>query len=622
LVQGIAFFCFAFGNCFFFGRMRQVAVFGTQCCMLNVLALLIIFAHHRMAAANTKSRSIPSEDACPTASHHFIQRTALPPTEPQPCHPIPLRNKDFEPGTYIIDKPGIYVVQEDIIFEPITPGHIPLPTCQKYSKANGYWLGFFAAIAIAADDVIIDLNGHSISMSIKFAFTQRFFSIIQLGSKPFLASQGPPQFKSLSVDPIIANRVEIKNGVLGLSTHMGIHGNNNYGVTVNDLVIKDFETGGIQLNGAEQVKIERVTIGPSMGAPGSSIPVPALATLSQSIFLNNIAQEFQERSPETDALKVALEEFWDTSTEGKPPTSLSYYLTDPSYYGGLPDGSALYGILLHKSGVAIHEFGACALSDMAQLDSDPLEGFEIKDVVIKDLYLKSDEVVKMIVANKTVLGPAGDVVQVMRVMDSHQNYKGTALSDAQRRMMENRMKAQADGMSEDDQFLRYGSTYIPPKLLDWMHGRERFSKAIAGATWECGGDSMSHVNKGVVALRVEFVNDVKLENISVSGLHNYGLRSPAKHMCINKKKKKKKKQSGARYGGGDVWVLAASDSDDRLAINAFGKKNITFDESSLFSASGKVHMVPRGPAGLLGGPAGSPGGADWSQKVLANNWLR
>jgi len=59
-------------------------------------------------------------------------------------------------------------------------------------------------------------------------------------------------------------------------------------------------------------------------------------------------------------------------------------------------------------------------------------------------------------------------------------------------------------------------------------------------------------------------------------------------------------------------VLAAN-----LAKNAFLKKDITFDKSSLFSASGKVHSSMG-----LGGPARLPDGADWSQKVLANNWLR
>merc|ERR1719362_1580862 len=117
-------------------------------------------------------------------------------------------------------------------------------------------------------------------MSKRFLFHQRFFTVIQLGSKPFLSGQGPPQFAMSDEDTIIANRTEIKNGVLGLSSHMGIHGNLNFGVPIHDVQIRDFETGGIQLNGAEQVTIERCTVGPSLGAPGSYDEVPALATLS------------------------------------------------------------------------------------------------------------------------------------------------------------------------------------------------------------------------------------------------------------------------------------------------------------------------------------------------------
>jgi hypothetical protein len=106
--------------------------------------------------------------------------------EEKPCEVIPMYNSDFLQGTYVIDKPGTYVLQEDVVFEPITPNHMPLPNCTKYTQDNGYWLGFFAAIAVTANDVVIDLNKFSIGMSKKFLAFQRFFTVIQLGSKPFL----------------------------------------------------------------------------------------------------------------------------------------------------------------------------------------------------------------------------------------------------------------------------------------------------------------------------------------------------------------------------------------------------------------------------------------------------
>lgn len=600
--------------------MQLVGAFGRHGCMFSVLALLLAVAHEGLAAGNKLAQTKPDDDACPMkSSEQFIQSRSraehakqgyspgdedynqaingsMEPnkTIAQPCNPIPLWSKDFDAGTYVIYKPGLYVVQEDIIFEPVTPGHLPPPNCDKYSKANGYWLGFFAAIAVAADDVIIDLNGFTIRMSARFAFYQRFWTNIQLGSKPFLANQGPPQFKTSSMDPIIANRVEIKNGVLGLSTHMGIHGNENFGLYIHDLVIRDFETGGIQLNGASMVKIERVTIGPSMGAAGSSHRVPALATLSQSIFLANIASEYNLHNKETAALKEAIEEFWYTSTlagegiGGIPPTNSSYFFTDPSFYGGLADGSAIYGILLHKSGIAIHEFGACTLSENETMRSD-MVGFDIRDVVIKDLYLKSDEVVKLKYgpgrSKKTVLGPAGDIVQLFRLQDKDGYYKGTALSDAQRMMMIQKIKAMATGMAPEELFARYGSTNIPNSLLAWMQGIGTLANAtshLPGVVYECGGDSMGHKAKGVVALRVEFVKNVTLRNISVSGLYNYGLRSPYKRECANQRR---------QYLGGDVYVLAATTTDTSLERGGpFMRNEITYDPSSLFSSDGTVHI--------------------------------
>lgn len=42
------------------------------------------------------------------------------------------------------------------------------------------------------------------------------------------------------------------NGILGRSSHHGIHGNSMAEIFLYDLKIKDFEVGGISLNGASQ----------------------------------------------------------------------------------------------------------------------------------------------------------------------------------------------------------------------------------------------------------------------------------------------------------------------------------------------------------------------------------
>lgn len=502
---------------------------------------------------------------------------------------IKLRSKDFANGSYIIKQPGTYVLQEAIVFEPDTPGHLPLRNSTVYKKADGYWLGFFAAIVVTSSDVVIDLNGYSISMSFKFSVVQRFFSIIQLGSKPFLSSQGPPQFAMSSVDPKYASRVEIKNGTLGRSSHMGIHGNNIFGLHIHDTKIKDFETGGIQLNGAESVTIERCTIGPSLGAPGSPNKVPGLAVFTQATLLAKLAEGTDHHKEQEVRELTAVIQSYTASlnhTEIPTPNADAYFFTDPDTYSGLPDGAALYGISLHKTGVAIHDFAMCSWAQAtAQLKDDPFTNFTIKDVVIQDLSLKSDEVVTMSVNGLPVRGPAGDTIQVLKLKDAYDGYKGTALSNAQRRLAELKLQATEDGVSEEDIFNLYGSTNIPPGVLSWMQGNGSFADAVAGADFECQKDSMGHRNKGVVGLRLDFGVEVIVSNVNITRLQNFGHRSVFHDFCsaeINEEFDYKGSDvRGVSLGRGTS--LTVSDVMDHVAL----------DEASFYSASGWVYPIKK-----------------------------
>ena len=153
---------------------------------------------------------------------------------------------DFRYGTYIIDEPGVYRLGEDISFNPNSPatltaavadGSIPpwLPAALGWSSPvtayhssmplftqlttepdgpftpggpmdarydpAAYGVGFFAAIAIEADDVVLDLAGHTIEQSAEHALLQRFFAVIELADQPFVPSQGPAGFGARSSPP-------------------------------------------------------------------------------------------------------------------------------------------------------------------------------------------------------------------------------------------------------------------------------------------------------------------------------------------------------------------------------------------------------------------------------------
>lgn len=116
-------------------------------------------------------------------------------------------------------------------------------------------MGFFACFVVEADDVTIDLKGHSLSMSKAFHHQQRWFSIIEVGSKVFISGQGPANFGPYLV---CANNVDIKNGVIGRSSHHGIHTNGFEQLYVYVVAIRDFEVAGMALNRFVGARIENV----------------------------------------------------------------------------------------------------------------------------------------------------------------------------------------------------------------------------------------------------------------------------------------------------------------------------------------------------------------------------
>lgn len=410
-------------------------------------------------------------------------------------------------------------------------------------------------------------------MSVEFSLRQRFFSIITLGDKPFETMTGPPQFSNLHSPLRPANCVTVTNGVLGLSSHIGIHGNKGSHYWFNQLRIVDFEVGGIQLNGCSDVHITDVQVGPSLGAAGSSGVTRAMATLSQAILLLRIAdvalhadERFEEllaeESQETafDVLREDVESFIEAAASGSPAEHATF---NPPSFENVPDGGAIYGILFHKVGPAIQDFTTCCAA--GEEGTEEFSTFRLSNVQISDLRLQSDEVITTNVDARAVLGPAGDVVQLWRLTDEEGRYAGNPLSDAQALFMHLRNQFTAPAPTADDdssdsrdssedldtttststatstpplvaggvEFQLFGSTHIPAAILAWMREGtgetlttmlERLRETSA-VEFGCEMDSMRHHNKGVMGLRLSHSHDVVLDNVRIANLANIGTRS-------------------------------------------------------------------------------------------------
>jgi hypothetical protein len=175
-----------------------------------------------------------------------------------------LKQKDFDKGTFIIrDNGSRYKLCEDIVFNPNKettqdPATAFEPDFELFDKF-AFGLGFFSALSIAADDVVLDLNGRTIEQSKEHALLQRFFAVIELADSPFIAGVGPAEFVGEECIRIKnpAKNVEIHGpGTIGLSSHHGIHGNENSDVQIRDVTFKDFEVAAVSLNNVDTLTIE------------------------------------------------------------------------------------------------------------------------------------------------------------------------------------------------------------------------------------------------------------------------------------------------------------------------------------------------------------------------------
>ncbi len=173
----------------------------------------------------------------------------------------------------------------------------------------------------------------------------------------------------------------------------------------------------------------------------------------------------------------------------------------------LPDGSALYGVVLNSKSVAVGGFGE------GNNDEGDGQDLTINNVDIKGLRLNVNEIPVLYfdkcydsesTSNTIQKGPFGDVFDLRKavsesdaeLIESHSaqpdilngiEYIGNPLADAQIAVGVFR-----DYVAGED----YGfGTSIDDKLVSWAKGESSFPSSCAG--FVCNGDIMFHTNKGL-----------------------------------------------------------------------------------------------------------------------------
>jgi len=460
--------------------------------------------------------------------------------------PIHLTQAAFKEGTLIIDSPGVYYLEESITFDPQTPmstgvsgldSSFPDPASETYSQLGGYFLGFFAAISIMADNVTLDCKGNTVKMSETFHKRQRFFANIELGSKPFITGTGTSEFGNtfLAKPPFVTPKnVLVQNCKLGLSSQYGIHGNDNKGVVLKNLEIKDFEVGGIALNGSSHVTMEDVQV-------GSSRKGTFRAQLSQADFIDRLMSTLMQTRPSMyvqrrhshvtlrgkehsadeifNKLRSDLRAFYE-SNDGP----LAAFAGDGQE---APDGSTVYGIRLNKS------------SDIY-----------LKEVEISDLEVDSFQMTSLVINGSRVMGPAGDLFDWNNNVGSNGEYVGNSFSDAQIAVGAFKKYLIQLGTVEFNEVNHFfGTTNIPDSVLDWAASADG-DKLMAAHEFQCNADAMGNHNQGAVGLILDYISgEAHLEDIVVSDVRSKGQVIADANMCV-----------APQYKGGDSHGVTVRNS--------------------------------------------------------------
>mmetsp|Transcript_5475 Transcript_5475/g.8143 ORF Transcript_5475/g.8143 Transcript_5475/m.8143 type:complete len:733 (+) Transcript_5475:32-2230(+) len=444
-----------------------------------------------------------------------------------------LYQADFDQGTKIITEPGSYKLCEDITFYPLV--NPPETSSEGAANAfepifpgpfdeNAFGLGFFAALSIATSDVTLYLNDYTIQQSKEHALLQRFFAVIELADSPFIQGVGPAQFvgESSSFNP--ASNIKILGpGTIGLSSHHGIHGNENQNVLIKFVKFERFEVAAVSLNNVDRLVIRNCRV------IQNRHDVPILGMFSAAKFIRPYGKVLKDHGYEMTlrGVQTSAADVYDRLVE-----SINNVYDDVMKYGkimenvhksehklfhnepGVVDGPC-YAFLVHGKGPAVGDYGF-KLSSNSNITSSRIL---IKENKINNIKCWVNEIPAAIENNKVMNDARGSVLQFIRstdnapiAMESDGTYKGNVVADMQIMVA----KAINEDVIEDSAQLQTVVNSIDETIIGWASS----SNLTYQPKYRCNGDSMHHVNKGITVIRVDDTVGFRIEDNVITSVSN------------------------------------------------------------------------------------------------------
>lgn len=398
-----------------------------------------------------------------------------------------------------------------------------------------YGLGFFAAIAIECEDVIVNLNGYTLQQHPEHALQQRFFACIELADQPFMPLQGPSNFGAVLR---AAKNCLIKNGKIGLSSHHGIHGNDCDEIMIDGVEFSDFEVAAVALNGCNGGYARNVTV------VRNRRDIPVIGSYSAARFIKSFVKAVQDRALSNgtldaayDALKVDMDATFNAIVFGSGAVPAVF-----ENASGIIDGP-FYGMLFNVKGVAVNGFLETRNTPKATETTD----LHFKNCSINGLHGAIREVIALTHPDGGVqVDTAGAVLKFFddaaTVVGGNKYYYSAAASLPAVQIELAKVKHTLTEGAQSTSFL--GTLKIHRGVQLWkdnptwyflrtdnqmkLYDNTDSAVLISGnpvVYFIVGnGDSMHHVIKGGMGLRVDGVSGMTFDNCVVSDVYNQSER--------------------------------------------------------------------------------------------------
>ena len=340
-----------------------------------------------------------------------------------------------------------------------------------------------------------------------------------MASSPFLPQVGPHDFGS---DFVSAHNVQIVGpGRLGRSSHHGIHGNENSNVVVRDVTFVDFEVAAVSLNNVDHLVIEDCYV------EHNRHDVPVIGAWSGALFIRQYldvlrGQEYSMMlGGEVVTASTAYEELTDLlmtvyqdimSTGSISETNPGYTLFHNIHQ--VIDGPC-YSFVVHGKGPAVGGIGFTLDKDNTVTSSNIL----IQNNQIENIKCWTNEIPAAVVDGVVQNDARGAILQFISSLDGSPisideegRYRPNVVANAQIMVA----KAIQDGVLLNDPVLQTGVNTISPKIVKWASSEND----VLTPAYRCNGDSMHHVSKGTMVIRVEDTEGFIIRNNSIMNVEN------------------------------------------------------------------------------------------------------